>query len=232
MSTLTQLLSRWRSFLNDTVVPYSWSDAELTEYANRVIEEFCTEGFAIEDRTTVDDGTDPVCQITLVQDQAYYDVSDKIVAFHKAKVSNQSAPMAIKDLEWMEENMGDWESQESGIPRILITHGVGENVVGIYPAPDADTAGETIDLVVYRLPITELDSTDPDNSSPEIKQKFQRYIDNGVYMFAYRKHDEDTENGLAKMHMGYYELDKEKLKWEIIREKSIHRTPTVSLAFM
>lgn len=232
MSTLTQLLSRWRSFLNDKVAPYAWGDDELTEYANRAIEEICLECMPITDRTTLTDGTDPVCQITLVQDQIYYDVSDKVIAVQKAKVSGESAPLAIKDLEWMEDNMGDWESQDSGTPRILIVLGVGDGKLAVYPAPDADMAGQTVNMVVSRLPITELDYSDPDNSSPEIKQKFQRFIDNGVYMFAYRKHDEDTENGLAAAHMGYFERDKERIKWELIKEKSIQRTPTIELAFL
>lgn len=231
MSTLTQLLSRWRNFLNDNVAPYSWSDIELTEYANRAIEEICTECFVIEDRTTVDDGTNPVARITLVQDQTYYDLSDKVVAVQKAKVSTESAPMAIKDLEWMEDNMGDWESQDAGTPRIFIPHGAGTGKVAVYPKPDSDNAGSYVNMVVNRLQITELDASSP-SGSPEIPQKFQRYIDNGVYMYAYRKHDEDTENGLARAHQMYFDQDKEKIKFELIREKSIHRTPTINLAFM
>lgn len=231
MSTTAIHLARWRSFLNDTVAPYSWSDAELVEYGNRVVEELCTECFLIEDRSTVDDGTNPVCQITLVQDQIYYDVSDKVIAIIKAKVSSQTAPMALKDLEWMEDNMGDWEGQDSGIPRVVMIHGVGTSKVAVYPAADSDIAGDTVNMTVYRLPITEMSSA-LTTGSPEIPQKFQRYMDNGVYMYAYRKHDEDTENGLAQAHMGYFAADKEKIKWEIIREKSIHRTPTIDLAFM
>lgn len=231
MSTLTQLLSRWRLFLNDTVAPYSWDDEELTEYANRAIEEICLDCMAIKDRTTATDGTDAVCQITLVQDQTYYDISDKVIAIEKAKVAGEATGMAIKDLEWMEENMGDWETMESGTPRIFIIDGGGDNTIAVYPAPDAAMAGTVINMVVSRLPITELNYADPANSSPEIKQKFQRFIDNGVYMFAFRKHDEDTENGLAQAHQGYFEKDKEKIRWEIIKEQSIGRTPTVGLAF-
>lgn len=231
MSTTAQSLTRWRNFLNDNIAPYSWSDVELVEYGNRIVEEICTECFVLEDRTTADDGTLAVCQITLVQDQTYYDLSDKVISITKAKVTGEAAPLAIKDLEWMEDNMGDWETQDAGTPRIIMTHGCGTGKIGFYPKPDSDNAGVVVNLVVYRLPITEMDAT-ATSLSPELPQKFQRYIDNGVYMKAYQKHDEDTENGLAQAHRAYFENDKEKIKFELIREKSIHRTPTVNLAFM
>lgn len=225
MTTLANLLTRWRNKLDDNLVPYAWSDAELTEYANKAIEEICTECLVIEDSITV--------SINLVTDQATYSTSDKILRIISGRCSaGDRNALDVRDVEWMDSNIYGWRAMTSGEPRVIIDEGLGDNTIGLYPPPDATWAAGTLDLTINRLPITELDATST-SGEPEIKQKYQRYIDNGVYREAYSKHDEDTEAARLRDEFGAkFEKDKSDIKWEFIREHFKNRAVQPNLAFM
>lgn len=226
-TTLAILLARWRKKLDDTVGPagsYGWEDDELTEYANRVIEELCRECWIILDTTTSAIVTVPVTESTPT-----LSLSERIVHIKRAKLTSQYLPLAIRSVNHMDGNHVNWEGSDDGTPTTLIDEGLGDTIARIYPPPDAD---DTLNLHVYRLPITELDS-DSTSGTPDISEKWVRYIDNGVYRDAYSKHDEDTESmTLSREFSKRFEKDKEDIKLETIQTFGKDDIVVTNLAFM
>lgn len=205
MATLGELVTRWRKILDDDTEPYLWSNDELTNNVNFVINQLCFEIGLIEDSTT-----SSICEVTVTTPTAIYSVSDRITYISRAKLDSQTQPIPIRTVPWMDVNISDWENADADEPQYLLTEGIGTNKVRIYPPPDAN---DTLYLTVWRLPLADLDYTTDVNNSPEIHTKYHQYLDNGVYWQAYGKQDADTyDPEKAVYHLGLFDDDKESIK--------------------
>jgi hypothetical protein len=225
-TTLAIMLARWREKLDDVTGPagsYGWEDSELTEYANRIIEELCRECWLILDTTTASIVTVPITASTPT-----LALSERIIHVKRAKLSSQMYPLFIHSVNHMDSNYLNWEDADAGTPSILIDEGLGDGVGHIYPPSDTS---DTLNLHVYRLPITELNASTT-TGTPEIAEKWVRFIDNGVYREAYAKHDEDTESmNLHTKFASKFENDKDNIKREILQTFSKDETVAPHLAF-
>ena len=225
MSTLAQLVSRWRSRLDDTQAPYLWSDEELTTYFNAAVNLLCHEVPVITDASTAS-----VCVITVTAADPTYTLSDRVTFIKRAKISTRTEPLILADVEDMDGTNTDWESVDDDIPTTLIKDGLGTGVIRLYPGPSANA---TLTLTVSRLPLTDMAYATDSATTPEVPDKYLYLLDNGVFYFAYLKDDTDTHNNKKATEM--YELfmnDIERIKRSVDKSKHIDRVVAPHKAFM
>lgn len=232
---LAAILKNVRGWLDDEVGPDTeklWSDLELAEYANDVIEELCDEVDLIKDSTTAADiDSNPVCTITLVLDQSTYDLHPKITKVTRAKISSETQPLTAATVEGLDIAYPGWETNDSGTPQYIVIEPE-EGKLEIYPAPDSTIAGETLDLTVYRLPLVELDATDALNDVPEINAKYHRKLVLGILAKAYRKKDSETRNDkLEAFYEQVWQANIEKIKIANLRLRRVPKTVSPGGAF-
>ena len=231
---LATILKNVRGWLDDEVGPDTeklWSDLELTEYANDVIEELCDEVDLIKDSTTAADGdSNPVCTITLIEDQGTYDLHPSINKVIRAKISSETKPLTPATVEGLDVAYPGWED-ESGVPQYFIVEPE-DGKIRLSYAPNADIAGETLDLTVYRMPLVELDATDALDDVPEINAKYHRKLTPGILARAYRKKDSETRNEkLEKLYEQAWQANIEKIKIANLRLRRVPKTVSPRGAF-
>jgi hypothetical protein len=225
MSTLAQLVTRWRARLGDSAEPYLWSDEELTSHFNAAVNLLCHEVPVI-----VDNSTASVCVIPVVSGTAEYDLSDRVVFIKRAKISTRTTPLDIVSVEDMDGAVSDWENVAADIPTTLIKEGVTTGHVRLHPKPSANA---TLTLTVSRLPLTDLVYATNSATVPEIPDKYLHLLDNGVCYFAYAKDDTDTANSLKADRMyKLFMMDIERLKRSVDKSKHVNRVIVPSKAFM
>lgn len=222
MATLGEMITRWRRQLDDGSTPYGWDPEELVEYANRVVEDFARECWLIEDASS------SITTLTTAADQPSYSISEKILRIDRAKISSQNHPLVTATRQEFDARWLGWETAESATPRYLIFQGVGEGTVRLMPTPDDIY---TINMVVYRLPLTDLSASTLDGV-PEIPSRYHRLLDDGVYALAYGKHDEDTEvQKLALRYKKDHERNMENVRRREIQRNHMDEMAQPNLAF-
>jgi len=226
---LATIIGNTRNWLDDEVGPDTeklWSDLELTEYANDVIEELTEEVDLIKDSTTA-----AVCTITLVLNQSTYTLHPKITRVLRAKISSETKPLTPATVEGLDVAYPDWEDNDSGTPQYIVVESE-TGKIEIYPAPDSTIAGETLDLTVYRLPLVELDATDALDESPEISARYHRKLIPGILARCYRKKDSETRNDKLEMHYeAVWQSNIEKIRLATMRLRRTAKTTSVRRAF-
>lgn len=223
MATLADLVARWRLFLDDSVETYLWSNAELTAYANAIIDELCLEIPLIEDSTTA-----AICQVAVTTPTATYSIDPRIVFVQRAKLGSQTQPLPTRTVAWMDANIADWENATAADPIYLIAQGLGTNTVRLYPPPDAN---DTLYLTVTRKPLSDLSWSTP-TAAPEIPTRLHALLDNGVYFMAYNKQDADTYSPKkAAYHERLWLQDKEKMKKAMLKFGQREEVVTMMLGF-
>lgn len=218
-TTLSMLLTRWRNYLDDTVQPYAWSNVELVDYANNVVDVLCRESWA-----NFDTQTAQCCSYTLSADTQEYSLDPSVLRVTRARLDGQALPLTIKSDADMHKTNPNWDVQtQTSTPTFMITPGLGPSRFAVYPTPD-DTY--TLNLAVYRLPIAILSASDL-GGTPDIPEQHVRFMDHGVYARAYGKNDHDTDmQKKAEKHMQLFMADKERLRRAILAED--HREFRVS----
>lgn len=225
MSTLTQLVTRYRSKLDDLVEDYLWSNDDLTDYVNETVNELCRDIPVVEDSTTV-----AVCKHVLAPDDQIITLSGRITVLKKAKLASQSDPLELRSSDYMDENYPDWENADSGTPEILVTEGVGTDTAYLYPPTDV---ADILWLTVYRLPVTDLSWDSDQNTAPGIPSRYHDLLENGVLMRAYGKQDVDTyDEKKVKTHAALWEKDKEAVRRAVIKSRSRPKMVRPLLGYM
>lgn len=182
--TLAELVSLWRLRLDDTVTPYLWSNEELTSYCDRLQKNLSAEMPVLEDRDTT-----AVCNVTLAVDDGFIDFDRRITHIVRARISGETNYLALRDAAFMDGNIGEWDTTtDTSTPTILVTDGVGVNKGYLYPPSDAIG---TLELVVYRLPLVDLDYSTHSGDSIEL-DRYAHLLIHGILYQAYIKQDTDT----------------------------------------
>lgn len=201
--TLAQLVSRWRSALDDTVEEYLWSNDELTSYADKLQKELVAELPILEDRTD-----DTICNVAIVQGNGLIDLSmQRIITIKKAWIDGQAEPLHVYTSAQMDANYGDWQGVEVAVtqatPTILVLPGMGVDKAYLYPPLDEATG--TLKLLVYRLPLLDLDYDIHSSEYLEI-DKYAHLLIHGIMWQAYLKNDADTfDQKRAEQQRVYWE---------------------------
>jgi len=215
------------NILDDAVVPYSWTDAELLRNLNYAEVQACRRGHLIIDATTVDDngtaatagtlGQKPLCVLSIIANRAVYNLSPKILQVRRIQLMSMSYALpGPKMYPEVDELLYDWWGTAGtlGTSGTYSTAGTSGTVsvsgTGGHPDFWLNEPGNTITfvrapsqndvaaLIVSRIPLTPFTLT----TSPEIEEKYHEGLMDWAAHLAFRKPMEKTINlNLAK----YYE---------------------------
>jgi len=181
--TLRDILEETRDKLDDKTAPFLWSDTEILRFANRSVNRLSKGAYLISDASTV-----AVCQIALTLALgADYTKHTKIIKVRWARLTGYTQPIQAVDLNWLEQHYSSWQSAAPSVPKYL-TEDLTTGKITFIPAPDAVY---TANLVVYRLPLTDLVLTVL-TAAPEIPERYHEYILPGILAEAYLKQDAET----------------------------------------
>jgi len=190
---LREILEEVREKLDDESTPYLWADKELLRYANRAERRLAEGAYLISDATTA-----AVCQIALtLAAGADYTKHSKIVKVRQARILGQTTSMGIVDLDWLQQFYTTWQIATPDLPKYF-SEDLTTGKITFIPAPGTSY---TANLIVYRLPLNDLVLTAL-TASPEIPEKFQKYLMDGILSEAYLKQDAETFD--KKLAMEYY----------------------------
>lgn len=190
--------------LDDAAQPYRWKDPELLRSLVYAEIQACRRSHLLVDWNTANDygtaatastmGTKPLCRLTLVPNQGFYELSPKILQVRRCQLQRMtyplSGPLTYAELD---EAVPDWFGT-SGTIGTAGTYGnptyfLNEpgNTITFVRAPSlADTAY----LVVSRLPLIPFTL----NTSPEIAECYHEGLLNWAAHLAYMKNDAETFN--------------------------------------
>ena len=176
---------------------------------------------------------DAVCHIKILADGTFlYSINDRIIRISRAKLANEGSPLQILRTDCvatMDATYLGWESAAVSTPHTILTEGVGTSKIRIYPP--AKTA-DILKLIVFRNQLVPLNVSEPD-ASPEIPEKFHKYLDNGVYKRCYSIDDQEIlKAGLAEKYRGLFEKDKDDIRKKLIKRNYSDQTATPPLGVL
>lgn len=219
--TLREILEETRDKLDDKVSPLLWQDTELLRYCNRAVSRLAKGAYLISDASTV-----AVCQIALTLALgADYTKHAKILKVRWARLTGYTQPITAVALNWLEQHYYGWQSATPSVPKYL-TEDLTTGKITFIPAPDA---AYTANLIVYRLPLTDLVLTAL-TAAPEIPERYHEYILSGILSEAYLKQDAETfDKKLATDYLMIFESQIKKAFRENFMATSIPTTVNMHL---
>lgn len=208
-----ELLGLLRRELGDIAKPYLWSDEDLTYYLDDAQKMFARKTDGIPDATTP-----AVTQLAIVPGVEWYPLHPKVKKVRTATRRSDGRRMEVLTPETAERNGVRFNGTQG--PVRVIVQGFEDRKLRVWPTP---TAADTIELAVFRLPLTSLTDTDP-----EIQEEHHMHLLTWAKSRAYLKQDAETydrrqaEDNEARF-LGYCE--------EVLREQSKLRRSTGTTAY-
>lgn len=152
---ISDLITRFRQYTRDTVSPYLWSDAEIIGYIDEAQREFCRRTGGLADATSSD-----CARVAVTAGEAFADISPLVLKVRGA-FREDGKKLQIVNFEDIEN--GDLCGEElfadvAGAVTKVVT-GMEPNKIQLIHTPDED---QTLNLIVYRLPLSEIESTSDD----------------------------------------------------------------------
>lgn len=186
-TNLYGFLERLRRKLDDELEPYLWSNDFLTDATNETIRRVCLELKLIPDETTSSVATYAVTNATTT-----ITLHPSVTYVVKARLEAETTNLTLATAQDMDAAFTPiWRDAERSTPTYLVTDGMGDRTMRLYPPPDAS---DTLVLTVRRLPTTDLDWDTDQMTDLPIPSRFHSLLNNGVLAEAYRKQDVDTYN--------------------------------------
>lgn len=164
-----------------------WSNAEIVSYANQAITEFTRR------KPIRDDSTASICEIALPISTTTVAYSSKILSIRRVRytedLSGDSLTLDKETVLRLDQVSDVWET-DTGRPAKYLENS-NERTVQIDRIP---TVAGTLDLIVDRMPLTNLRWTHRHNDTPEIAE--EHHMDLIYFMIhrAYMKRDSETFN--------------------------------------
>ena len=193
MATLADLLAQARIDLDDPEFPGSgddsnslWSDAELTGYINRAIDEACLRARLIRDSSS------QMTKIPVQTGTHTYKLDYRIYQILRAKIASDTKPLCRSGYKNLDTLEPAWETR-TGVPREYIED-MDSQRIRLIPTPEAD---DTLELVVQRTHKRPLVAGDNCPVIPELPLRVHYDVLDYAYYLALRKQDDDT-NSLAR----------------------------------
>lgn len=184
-----QLVAILRLELDDTQIPYLWSDVELLAYANEAEKEAVMRALLITDRTTSSDsGTAGICSIPISEGTGNYRLSSLVIQILRCDqigTAGTYGPLGEYSRDEADELFYGWE-QSTGAPEAFISEANNEFQI----IPGISSVNGTARLVVNRFPLVDFTL----DTEPEINIVYQRKMLNWAKKLAYLKNDSDTLN--------------------------------------
>lgn len=199
------------SILDDTAPPQLWSDSELLRFLNYAEVQACRRAHLIIDSTTSSDsgtaatagtmGQKPLCSLSIVANQATYNLSPKILQIKRCQLRSMTyplvGPVSYSELDdlfsgWMGTNGTVGTSGSGGVPVYFINEP--GNTIAFVQAPSTT---DTAQLVVSRLPLISFGL----QTSPEIDEQYHVGLCDWAAHLAFQKPDTETVNlNLSKVY--------------------------------
>lgn len=164
------LAALFRSEVNDTVPQYLWSDADVSSYMDDAQKTFCRMTDGISDATT-----HALTRISVAPGDIFKPIDPRILKIRYARRLSDSHTIevlnytdlnrisTVGDYGW-QRTLGLDETFTGTLTAIVI--GMQADQVRLLPIPKA---ADTIDMVVYRLPLADIDLT----AVPQVAQNFE-----------------------------------------------------------
>jgi hypothetical protein len=183
--TLDELVSKFRTEMDDVVQPYLWTDDEIIDFLDEAQTEFAMHTEIFKERGVA---------ITVTAANPYVTLPEGLIRVRRATLAtNRDTPLGLRNFNEMDTLMSsddygrvisNWES-ETGIPAFLVlddTQGEGR----LAPIPDAD---DSLELSYSRLPLKPLTATSQTTELTD--RRHQRSLLVFARARAYNKHDSD-----------------------------------------
>jgi len=199
------------SILDDVAIPYLWSDVELMRLLNYAEVQACRRAQLIIDTTTTNDsgtaatagtaGQKPLCILSIVANQAVYQLSPKILQVKRVQLQSMTYPLEgpVSYAE-LDERVSGWfgtsgtigTAGSGGYPAVFLNEP--NDTLALIPAPSSN---DTARLVVSRLPLLPFTL----RTSPEIDTRYHEALMDWAAHLAFLKPDSETMNpDLAKFY--------------------------------
>lgn len=212
--TLSELVVLAGGQLDDSVMPYKWSDVELVAYINDTINELCEQA-----KILVDSSTEPICKINVVAGTAKYALDARVIEVLRGKLVTGDRKVTRVTRSYMDRYSPGWDSAtaSSGTPKNFIGD-LDTGFITLHPKP---TANDTLWLTVVRLPLAQMTS-DIVNQTPEIHFKYHHELLDGICGRAYLKQDSETyDPKKAERHLALWRATINKRMLEEINRNDI-----------
>jgi hypothetical protein len=198
------------SVLDDMSIPYLWPDTELLRFLNYAEVQACRRAHLIIDATTSNDsgtaatastaGQKSLCVLSVLADQAVYQLSPKILQIKRCQLKSMTYPLrgpltypqVDEEFFWWGTNGTVGTAGSGGYPSAFLNEP--GNTITFLLSPSSD---DTAYLVVSRLPLISFTM----QTSPEIDEKYHIDLCDWAAKLAYSKPDADALNlVLAKQY--------------------------------
>ena len=182
--TLDELISKFRTEMDDVVQPYLWTDDEIIDYFDEAQTEFAMRTEIFKERLS---------GIAVTASNPYFNLPDGLIRIRRARLASASTPLRITNFNEMDQLtssddygrlISNWET-EVGVPQFVIFDDT-EAQGRLSPIPAAD---DTIELSYSRLPIKNLTATSQTTELTD--RRHQRTLLTYARARAYNKHDSD-----------------------------------------
>jgi len=185
---LGELRNAARLRLDDAIEPYLWSDDELNGYINEAVNEACLRA-----RLNTDSTTPEVTEIAVIAGTSSYDVHSSVFFIERVYMETLKRVLHKTSFHDLDAEDDQWQTHTGNPTHYSMDldhyadYGDLYNKLTLYPIPEAD---DTIKLIVYRLPLSPMNS---DSEFPEIPVPHHPYLVDWVCAQAYQKADADSE---------------------------------------
>lgn len=219
---LDEALAIIRGSLDDEIVSYLWSNANLISYLNRRINEFARKTEHYQDHTTT-----AICNIAVTAGTATYALDSRVISIKRARGSWDSSklPLTRRTVSYMDAKHPGWENDSADEPLYYIPDRTA-GYITIHPNPSSNG---TLYLDVTRLPLAQLTLSDIGKATPTEIEFPLMWVENlfdGVLASAFSKPDSQTRNPqMAQYHLGLWNA--------FLQEAGLHNeTERVDRAFI
>lgn len=185
--TLSDLITLFRTEVDDTVAPYLWEDDEVIEFANDAQLEACRRA-----RLLVDSSTPAIAQLAVQANQPLLALDPRVQFVRRARFTG-GLPLRRMTMQDMEAYDPYWLDTVPGVPRAFVPdYETGK--IRLWPAPAQDM---TLQLTVVRDPLADLQN---DADVPEIAPRYHRSLRFWMMARAYGKQDAQANDPKKEMN--------------------------------
>jgi hypothetical protein len=164
---------------DDTSALLRWSNEELTAFINEAQRQACRAALLLK-------RADPAFDISVIAEVSDYDLDPIIINVKNVFLESNGTELVRVEIEDLY-SMPRWREVTGTPNRYIVDYNM--NTIRLYPTPVRD---DTLNLIVYSLPSTEMSWLSADFDEPEIKQQFQLdMLYHAAYM-AYMKENANT----------------------------------------
>ncbi len=176
----SELLDLYRKEMEDTSLPYLWSDEEIFEYANDAQKMFARDTGGIPDGTTA-----AVTEIDVTPADDWYALHPSILQIRTASRTDTGRPVEVLNFEDMRERRWYFDGT-LGLLRAMVI-GIERHKVRMWPYPSETM---TVSMTVFRLPLVEI--TSDGDQEFEIDVEHHRHLLHWMRHLGYLKQDSET----------------------------------------